>query len=46
MRGKRIYVQAGAGLVADFRSDEGISGSINKARAVAIAIENAETGMM
>ncbi|MBX3064447.1 MAG: anthranilate synthase component I [Anaerolineae bacterium] len=46
MRGKRIYVQAGAGLVADSDPTKEYQESINKARAVAIAIENAETGMM
>jgi anthranilate synthase component I len=46
MRGNRIHVQAGAGLVADSDPTREYQESLNKARAVAVAIENAETGMM
>jgi anthranilate synthase component 1 len=46
MRGQRVYVQAGAGIVADSDPTREYQETINKARAVAVAIENAETGMM
>lgn len=44
MRGSRIYIQAGAGVVADSDPAKEYQESLNKARAVAVAIENAERG--
>jgi anthranilate synthase component I len=46
MRGNRVYLQAGAGLVADSDPTKEYQETISKARAVAIAIENAERGMI
>ncbi|MCS6872899.1 MAG: anthranilate synthase component I [Anaerolineae bacterium] len=46
MRGKRVYLQAGAGVVADSEPAKEYQETINKARAVAIAIENAERGLI
>jgi anthranilate synthase component 1 len=45
MRGKTIYLQAGAGLVADSDPATEYEESLNKARAVIIAVENAERGL-
>ncbi len=46
MRGKRVYLQAGGGVVADSHPATEYQETINKARAVAIAIENAERGLI
>jgi anthranilate synthase component I len=46
MRGKMIYLQAGAGIVADSDPTKEYQETLNKARAVAIAIENAENGLI
>jgi anthranilate synthase component I len=46
MRGKTIYLQAGAGLVADSDPAREYQESLNKARALAVAIENAEQGLI
>lgn len=46
MRGKRAYLQAGGGVVADSEPAKEYQETINKARAVAIAIENAERGLI
>ncbi len=46
MRGKRIYLQAGAGLVADSDPTREYQETLNKARALAVAIENAEQGLI
>jgi len=46
MRGKRVYLQAGGGVVADSDPAKEYQETINKARAVAIAIENAERGLI
>ncbi len=46
MRGKRIYLQAGAGLVADSDPTYEYQETLNKARALATAIENAEKGLL
>lgn len=46
MRGKRVYLQAGGGVVADSEPAKEYQETINKARAVAIAIENAERGLI
>jgi anthranilate synthase component 1 len=42
MRGKRIDIQAGAGIVADSIPDNEYQETLNKARALAMAIELAE----
>jgi anthranilate synthase component 1 len=46
MRGKRIYLQAGAGLVADSDPAREYQETLNKARALAVAIESAEHGLI
>jgi anthranilate synthase component I len=46
MRGRTIYLQAGAGLVADSNPAREYQETLNKARALAVAIENAEQGLM
>jgi anthranilate synthase component I len=46
MRGKQVYVQAGAGLVADSDPASEYQECINKAKAVAVAIKFAEQGLM
>jgi anthranilate synthase component I len=46
MRGRRIYLQAGAGLVADSDPAREYQETLNKARALAVAIENAEQGLI
>ncbi|HLY28432.1 MAG TPA: anthranilate synthase component I [Aggregatilineales bacterium] len=46
MRGKTVYVQAGAGLVADSDPAREYQETLNKARALAVAIENAEQGVI
>jgi anthranilate synthase component 1 len=46
MRGKTIYLQAGAGLVADSDPAREYQETLNKARALAIAVENAEHGLI
>jgi anthranilate synthase component 1 len=45
MRGRTAYIQAGAGLVADSDPTREYEESLNKARAVAVAIQNAEEGL-
>jgi anthranilate synthase component 1 len=44
MRGNRFYLQAGGGVVADSEPAKEYQETLNKARAVAVAIENAERG--
>jgi anthranilate synthase component 1 len=46
MRGNRVYIQAGAGIVADSEPAKEYQETLNKARAVTVAIENAEAGLM
>ena len=46
MRGRTIYLQAGAGLVADSDPPREYQETLNKARALAVAIENAEQGLI
>ncbi len=46
MQGKRVYLQAGGGVVADSDPTKEYQETLNKARAVAVAIENAERGMI
>lgn len=46
MQGDTIYLQAGAGIVADSDPPTEYQESINKARAVSIAIRQAEEGLM
>lgn len=46
MRGRRVYLQAGGGVVADSDPASEYMETLNKARAVAIAIENAERGLL
>ncbi len=45
MRGQTAYIQAGAGLVADSDPSKEYQETLNKARALAVAIENAERGL-
>ncbi|MBN1680769.1 MAG: anthranilate synthase component I [Anaerolineae bacterium] len=45
MRGDTVYVQSGAGIVADSDPSREYDETVNKARAVAVAINNAETGL-
>jgi anthranilate synthase component 1 len=42
MRGRRVQVQAGAGIVADSQPEREYQETLNKARALAVAIEKAE----
>ncbi len=44
MRGKRVYLQAGGGVVADSDPASEYMETINKMRAVAVAVQNAEKG--
>lgn len=46
MRGDMLYLQAGAGIVADSDPTSEYEESINKARAVAVAIQYAERGLI
>jgi anthranilate synthase component 1 len=46
MRGQTATIQAGAGLVADSDPTREYHETLNKARAVAVAIENAEQGLI
>jgi anthranilate synthase component 1 len=46
MRGSTIYCQAGAGIVADSDPAREYDETVNKARAVAVAIQNAEDGLL
>lgn len=46
MQGKQVYLQAGAGLVADSDPTSEYVECINKAKAVAVAIQYAEQGLM
>jgi anthranilate synthase component I len=46
MRGRTIFLQAGAGLVADSDPAREYQETLNKARALAVAIENAEQGLI
>ncbi|MAS34577.1 MAG: anthranilate synthase component I [Anaerolineaceae bacterium] len=46
MQGDTIYLQAGAGIVADSDPATEHQETINKARAVAVAIQQAEEGLM
>jgi anthranilate synthase component I len=45
MRGKRVYLQAGSGVVADSEPAKEYQESINKLRSVVYAIEHAEQGL-
>ncbi|MGQ9849999.1 MAG: anthranilate synthase component I [Aggregatilineaceae bacterium] len=45
MRGDQVYFQAGAGVVADSDPAREYEETVNKARAVAVALENAENGL-
>ncbi len=45
MRGDTVYFQAGAGIVADSDPAREYEETVNKARAVAAAVENAEAGL-
>ncbi len=45
MRGKTLYLQVGAGLVADSDPASEYDESMNKGRAVAVAVQNAERGL-
>ena len=44
MRGQQVSVQAGAGIVADSDPEREYQETLHKARALAVAIEMAETG--
>ncbi len=46
MRGKTAYLQCGAGLVADSDPSREYQETLNKARALLVAIENAEQGTL
>jgi anthranilate synthase component 1 len=46
MQGDTIYLQAGAGIVADSNPATEYQETLNKARAVAVAIQQAEEGLM
>jgi len=46
MRGKTLYLQVGAGLVADSDPASEYEESLNKARAVIVAVRNAENGLL
>ena len=46
MRGKTCYLQAGGGIVADSDPTYEWNETLNKARALAVAVEVAENGMM
>ncbi len=45
MQGDTVYVQAGAGIVADSDPAREYEETVNKARALAVAINNAEEGL-
>lgn len=46
MQGDRVYIQAGAGIVADSDPAKEFEETVNKARALAVAIKYAEQGLM
>ncbi len=46
MRGNKLYIQAGAGIVADSDPTSEYEECWNKARALAVAIERAENGLL
>ncbi len=46
MQGDRVYIQAGAGIVADSDPAKEHDETVNKARALAVAINYAEQGLM
>jgi anthranilate synthase component 1 len=46
MRGRTVYYQTGAGIVADSDPAREFDETVNKARAVAIAVKNAENGLV
>lgn len=45
MKGKRCFLQAGGGIVADSDPTAEFNESMNKARALAVAVEHAERGL-
>ncbi len=45
MQGKTCYLQAGGGIVADSEPTYEYNESLNKARALAVAVEEAEQGL-
>ena len=45
LQGDKAYIQAGAGIVADSDPANEYEESVNKARAVAVAIQYAENGL-
>jgi anthranilate synthase component 1 len=46
MLGDRVYIQAGAGIVADSDPAREHEETVNKAQALAVAIQYAERGLM
>ncbi len=46
MQGDRVYIQAGAGIVADSDPASEYDETVNKAKALAVAIQYAEQGLM
>lgn len=46
MKGDTVYIQSGGGIVADSVPESEYHESLNKARAVSVAIEHAENGLM
>jgi len=46
MKGEKVYIQAGAGIVADSDPDREYAESLNKARALVRSLEMAEEGLL
>ena len=46
VRGDRVFVQAGSGIVADSDPASEYQECVNKARALMVAVERAEQGLM
>ncbi len=46
MQGETVYIQAGAGIVADSNPMREHEECMNKARALAVAVERAEQGLL
>jgi anthranilate synthase component 1 len=46
MQGDRVYIQAGGGIVADSDPEREYEETVNKAKALAVAVQYAEQGLM